>query len=117
MSGELTVKEIQDLIAVQAMKDEAFRSELVSDPKATFEKYSGQALPAEAEIHVHENSKTVTHFVLPPKIDQGELSDDDLEKVAGGEFGVGAAVIGGAATLIAAGSYIANDQTRSRGGW
>jgi hypothetical protein len=117
MSDELNVKELQELIAVQAMKDDSFRSELVANPNGTFEKYSGQALPEGVKIQVHENSSNVTHFVLPPKLDQGELSDDDLEKVAGGEFVVGAAIIGGVAATVAAGASIANDQTRSRGGW
>jgi hypothetical protein len=115
--GELNVKELQELIAVQAMKDDSFRAELIADATGTFEKYSGQALPEGVRVEVHENSSNVTHFVLPPKLDEGELSDDDLEKVAGGEFVVGAAIIGAVATTVAAGAYVANDQTRSRGGW
>ncbi len=115
--SELTVKELQDLIAVQAMKDEGFRAEMLADANAAFEKYSGQPLPEGVSVQVHENSSNVTHFVLPPKIEEGELSDDDLEKVAGGEFVVGAAIIGAVSATVTAGAYVANDQTRSRGGW
>lgn len=77
-----TYEEYSDAITVQALKDPAFRKELIADPVATFEKYLGQ--PMNTKIFVHENSPTETHFVLPPVVEHGELSEDDLEKVAGG---------------------------------
>jgi len=114
--ADMTLKEMEGAIAAQAMKDESFRQEFFANPKATIEKYSGQSLPADVEIVAHENNEKQIHFVLPPKV-SSELSDEDLEKVAGGEFVVGAAIISAASATIAAGATIANDQTRSRGGW
>lgn len=113
--ADITYKELSDAITVQALKDPAFRKELLANPVATFEKYSGQ--PAGTKIFVHENSPTETHFVLPPAIAEGELSDDDLEKVAGGEFFIGVAVVGAIATCAVGGATIANDQTKARHGW
>jgi len=114
--AEMTLKEVEGAIAAQAMKDEAFRQEFLSNPKGSIEKYSGQSLPADLKIVAHENSEKELHFVLPPKI-SSELSDEDLEKVAGGEFFVAAAIITAVSGLVSAGASIANDQTRSRAGW
>jgi len=114
--AEMTLKEVEGAIAAQAMKDESFRQEFMSNPKGTIEKYSGQPLPADVKIVAHENSEKELHFVLPPKV-SSELSDEDLEKVAGGEFVIGAAVITVISGLVSAGASIANDQTRSRAGW
>lgn len=117
--ADLTYKELSDAITVHALKDPAFRKELLADPVATFEKYSGQSI--DSKIFVHENSPTETHFVLPPAISMDELSDADLEKVAGGEVAITVALIGGGATVwgaaVGSGIAVANDQTRSRGGW
>jgi hypothetical protein len=117
--ADLTYRELSDAITVQALKDTNFRKELVADPTATFEKYSGQ--PAGTKVFVHENSASELHFVLPPPIEQGELSDEDLEKVAGGEFFIGVAIVGAIATVaagaIGTAATIANDQTKARHGW
>jgi hypothetical protein len=113
--AEMTYKDISDAIVMHAMKDPAFRKELLSNPTATVEKYSGQ--PSKVKIFVHENSATQIHFVLPPVVGEGDLSDADLEKVAGGEFFIGVAVVGAIAALGGAGMGIANDQTRARHGW
>ena len=81
----LSRSEMEALIVQRAWKDDAFRDEFVADPKATIEKYSGQKLPAELKIvALAEDDKTI-HFVIPPKpANADELSDEDLEKVAGG---------------------------------
>lgn len=121
--SDLSYKELSEAIAVQSVKDAAFRKELLADPSATFEKYSGQTLSG-TKVFVHENSPSEIHFVLPPALADGELSDEDLEKVAGGEFFIGVAVVGaivGGATILAGAAgtaaTIANDQTRARHGW
>jgi hypothetical protein len=116
--ADLTYKELSDAISIQSLKDPQFRKELIADPAGTFAKYSGQ--PVNSKVFVHENSPKELHFVLPPAINKDELSDEDLEKVSGGEFFIGMAVItaigiGVGAAGTAAG--IANDQTRARHGW
>ncbi len=115
---DLTYKELSDAITVQALKDTKFRKELVANPAATFAKYSGQ--PVSTKVFVHENSATEVHFVLPPPISEGELSDSDLEKVAGGEFFIGMGIIAAVGIGVGAAgtaATIANDQTKARHGW
>ena len=80
--ADLSYQEFSYAINTQAMKDPNFRRELLANPTATLEKYSGQ--PPGTKVYVHENSASETHFVLAPAIVDSELSDDDLEKVAGG---------------------------------
>lgn len=117
--SDLSYKELSEAIAVQSVKDAAFRKELLADPSATFEKYSGQSLSG-GKVFVHENSANELHFVLPPALGDGELSDEDLEKVAGGEFFIGMGVITAVGIAVGAAgtaATIANDQTRARHGW
>ena len=78
-------QEIESLIVQRAWKDDAFRDEFVSDPKGIIEKYTGQKLPADVRVvALPEDDKTI-HFVIPAKpTNADELSDEDLEKVAGG---------------------------------
>ncbi len=81
----LNRQEMESLIVQRAWKDDAFRDEFIADPKATIEKYSGQKLPAEVTILAHPEDDKTIHFVIPPKpANADELSDEDLEKVAGG---------------------------------
>jgi Nitrile hydratase, alpha chain len=78
-------QEVETLIVQHAWKDDAFRDEFIADPKATIEKYSGQKLQAEVSIVAHPEDDKTIHFVIPPKpANADELSDEDLEKVAGG---------------------------------
>lgn len=116
-------KDIEHAIATQAIKDESFRDELLKDAKGTVEKYTEQTFPEDVTVTAHMASPKNLHLVLweAPEADSAELSDEDLEQVAGGEFFVTAAVIGASAALGAAalgtGMTIANDQTRARHGW
>ena len=60
--------DLQDLI-VRAWEDEAFKRELLSDPKSTIEKALGITFPEGIEIYVHEQTPTQVHLVLPMKPD------------------------------------------------
>jgi hypothetical protein len=65
--------------------DAAFRKELIADPKGTVAKYTGVAAANLPEIVLHEEAPGSWHIVLPAKpAGAQELSDEDLEKVAGG---------------------------------
>ena len=110
---------LQAKITERTWKDAAFKKEFFADPKAAIEKYSEQKLPADTMVHVHSLTNKDIHFVIPekPPSQSGELSDSDLEKVAGGEFFITAAVITAIATTVAAGASIANDQTQRRHRW
>jgi hypothetical protein len=112
-------KEAEALIIGRAWKDEAFKREFLGNPKATIEKYSSQKLPENVKVFAHESNENEIHFVIPkkPASVSDELSDADLEKVAGGEFVIGIAILGAITAVATAGVSVANDQTRSRGGW
>ena len=73
----------------KAMADEAFKRELMSNPKAAIAKEVGQELPAELEFEVLEQTPTKLYLVLPMSENTGnspneELSEEQLEAVAGG---------------------------------
>jgi hypothetical protein len=61
--------------------DDEFRARLVADPRAALEAETGLRFPPDYRLHVHEESATDAHLVLPPK---PELSRDQLDRIAGG---------------------------------
>ncbi|MCC5789718.1 MAG: NHLP leader peptide family RiPP precursor [Opitutales bacterium] len=72
-----------ETIYAQCAKDKAFRQRFVADPKAVIQE-QGIELPSQLKFKVVENQKpNVLTLHLPPKPTQ-ELSDEELESVAGG---------------------------------
>ena len=69
-------------IIARAWRDPAFKAKLMADPHSTL-KEAGIAAPPGVKVTVVENTDTHHHLVLPPK-PTGELSDAELDKVAGG---------------------------------
>ena len=77
-------------IVAQAWRDPAFKAKLLVDPHAAL-KDAGISVPAGVTVKVVENTDTHVHVVLPPK-PKGEfsdeaLSDEALDRVAGGTAG------------------------------
>ena len=70
-------------IVAKAWTDEAFKARLMSDPKSIF-KENGIDVPEDVEVKVVENTDKLIHFSLPPKPEEGDLSDEELEKIAAG---------------------------------
>ena len=73
-------------VAMKAAEDDDFRARLIADPRATVEEETGLRFPNGYRIHVHEESATDAHMVLPPK---PELSREQLDRIAGGGCGGG----------------------------
>ena len=71
----------------RSLEDEEFRQRLLDDPKGTMEHELGSRLPESVEVRVVEESADTIYLVLPSASPLGEgveLSDQDLEQVAGG---------------------------------
>jgi Nitrile hydratase, alpha chain len=85
MNQEEYHKKMSQLIA-KCWADEGFKRKLLADPRATLEA-EGAELPSRVAIKAVENSDKVFHLVIPAK-PTGNLSDEDLDKVAGGGWWV-----------------------------
>ncbi|MBW4562711.1 MAG: NHLP leader peptide family RiPP precursor [Mojavia pulchra JT2-VF2] len=82
--------EIEHKLIQRAWEDETFKQELLSNPRAVFERESGQEIPKSLEIEVIQETANKVYLVLPtnpaPDI-TNELSEEALESVAGGVSG------------------------------
>jgi hypothetical protein len=97
-------RRIEQKIAALAWKDDDFRKKFLADPKKQFEERIGTKLPADLRMTAYQEDENHLHFVIPakPKGDLGQLSDADLEKVAGGVD----VVIGTIVTALVAGAAV-----------
>ena len=88
MAGQApkTRRELEAQVTERAWKDQAFRRALIEDPKGTLQRELGVPLAGGVSLTVLEESPTQRYLVLPPAPNRGdrELSDRDLETVAGG---------------------------------
>ena len=82
----LSRRELDEKIIARAWTDDEFRRKFAADPKGQFEAHLGTTLPDSLKMTVHEETPDSLHFVIPQKPPQNldELSDEDLERVAGG---------------------------------
>ncbi|MBW4428470.1 MAG: NHLP leader peptide family RiPP precursor [Nostoc desertorum CM1-VF14] len=84
MSTAMTRKEIEETLIARAWQDESFKKELINNPRSAFEK-EGITLPESIEVRVVEESPNTLYLVLPVQPSEtAELSDAELESVAGG---------------------------------
>lgn len=79
-----TRADLDVLVRDRLAQDPEFRARLMSDPRGTVSELVGVPLPDGVTVTVHEESLTSIHLVVPAQPGAGELSDDDLELVAGG---------------------------------
>jgi len=87
---------MQELLARSAT-DSAFRQRLLTEPRAALKEFTGRDIPESVNIVFVENKATAT-FVLPEPVDPAaELSESELETVAGGAtpcvFGIIASIL------------------------
>ena len=80
--------EIKRRLIERSLEDEAFRQQLLDDPKAAIEQELGTLMTAEVEILAVEETADTIYLVLPPATSlvgpDGEIPDRELEAVAGG---------------------------------
>lgn len=84
-----TWTEVQARLLTRAAHDDAFRQQLLADPKAMIEaemsaEVTGFKVPDAIEIHVVEETPTSYYLVLPARETDGDLSDEELAGVSGG---------------------------------
>jgi hypothetical protein len=99
---------LQALLARSAT-DWEFRSRLVADPRAAVAEFTGRAVSETFNVVFVENTVDAT-IVLPDPVDPAaELSEADLEAVAGGATPVVVTVLSVIASAIALTRAIARD--------
>jgi Nitrile hydratase, alpha chain len=79
--------EIEGRIIRRSLEDEPFRRRLLEDPKAAVEEELETQLPESVEVRAVEETADTIYLVLPNASwlgEGGELSDLELEAVAGG---------------------------------
>jgi hypothetical protein len=80
-----TRHDLETALIEKCWKDPEFKRKVISDPKGMLEQHTGQRLPPGVKIFIHEEDGNTLHLSIPPApANLAELSDEDLEKVAGG---------------------------------
>jgi hypothetical protein len=80
-----TRRELETALIEKCWKDPEFKKAVVSDPKGALERHTGQKVPAQVKIFIHEEDANTLHLTIPVAPSSiSELSDTDLDKVAGG---------------------------------
>ena len=77
-----TEQEIKAALLAKATSDAGFRARLVADPRATFEQEFDIVVPEGYRLHVHEETATSAHLVLP-RTGNG-LDASEMSSVSGG---------------------------------
>ena len=80
MNNDDQSKKIGQILA-KCWSDESFKKKLMADPMGTL-KTEGAKMPEGLSVNVLENTDKVFNLVIPAK--PTDLTDADLEKVAGG---------------------------------
>ena len=82
--SKMTRGQIQDLVGKFAVENPKYRAALLANPKAIIEKQLNTTLGDVTIKAVAETADTV-YVVVPHAAVEGELTDADLEAVAGGK--------------------------------
>ena len=95
MSENLTRGEIQDLLMKFSKSNPTYREALLKNPKVVLEGQMGGKLQTGITVKAVEETPNTIYVVVPYVAKAGdELSDGDLEAVAGGKGGIGGAIGG-----------------------
>lgn len=82
----LSREEIEDIVVTNATKHPQYREALLKNPKQVIETQLNNKLPDGLNVKVVEETGDTIYLRLPNVVTEGsELSDTDLEQVAGGK--------------------------------
>jgi Nitrile hydratase, alpha chain len=87
MADQSTRRDVELQLIEKAWKEDAFRQALRSDPRGAVETALGSKLPAGMLVKLVEETANTFYLVLPANPDRapsGQLTDQQLEAVAGG---------------------------------
>jgi hypothetical protein len=87
-TGDDSRAEMERRLIQRSLEDEDFRQRLLAEPRAAIEQEFGSRLPESVEVLAVEETSEIIYLVLPsssPTGQGGELSDQELEAVAGSE--------------------------------
>jgi hypothetical protein len=108
-------------IVKKCWEDEKFREEFTADPATAFIKYLQVPAAGLPRIFVHQEDAGSWHIVIPVKpANTGELSEEDLERVAGGVTPVVSVVSTIVSTVVASSAsvtFVSYTVSRDVGGW
>jgi hypothetical protein len=103
----LTRHDLEAKIVKRCWEDEAFGKEFTADPARAFVRYLQVPAADIPAIVVHQEEPGSWHIVLPSRpANMNELSEQDLERVAGGINPTWYAVVTGAAVVASLGSAV-----------
>lgn len=78
------VKEVLVKIQDKASKDPEFRKRVLDNPSGVIAEISGKEIPEGFNVKFIENSPGVNQTIVLPEMIKEELTDEELDQVAGG---------------------------------
>jgi Nitrile hydratase, alpha chain len=115
----ITKHTLESNLIEKCWKDPEFRREVLKDPKGMLEAFLGKTLPTNLQVIIHEEDEKTLHFAIPPPpTNATELSDEELERVAGGtEFFIAFMVMAGISLASAAVTIAGSIAKEAGSGW
>lgn len=90
--------ELIQTLAQKAWESSTFKEQLIENPVSTIESITGQKMRSDINVIVEDQTDTSKIYLNIPRkieIDELELSDEQLEMVAGGTDLIGGIIVGG----------------------